>query len=99
MIEAHTYGDSKAAEVLVDLLIKEPLFQAKVGAYWSDYTFTMKEILRADGMAYPVRLHLGDLFFHHMRKIVEDSCLTSEIKTYLMNIIVKHWRQVKAKLK
>lgn len=95
-MEAHTYGGSPAAEVLAKMLTeKYPNLQHKVGAYWSDYTHTMKELDIDSGLTSSVKENLRDLFHHSMVKTVEESGMPDEVRSFLRNIMVKRWRQTK----
>ena len=95
MLEAHTYGDSKAAEVLADMLSQDSYFTRKVGRYWGDYTYTLDQLRQHTGIDNRVRKHLGSLFHDDMMKKLDESNLPEKIRTYLKNIMVKRWRQIK----
>ena len=94
IMEAHTFGDSEAAEVLVKELENYPQFKSKVGSYWCDYTFTLNELAKSN-MDTKVIEHLCSLFGQFSRKTINDSSLPTVLKTFLRNIMVKRMRQMK----
>jgi len=96
--EHHTYGSSKAAEVLAKLLLSNTDDVRSVGRHWGDYTHTMAELCKAEGTNTAVRLHLSDLFHHDMMHTLDACNLDIDVRTYLKNVMAAKWKQTKKKL-
>jgi hypothetical protein len=98
-MESHTYGGSKAAEVLVDILDnKYPHLKRKVGAYWSDYSFTMNQLDRDCDLNHCVKENLCSLFYQDMMKTVGESGMPSEVISFLRNVMSKRWRELRKRI-
>ena len=97
-MEAHTYGGSKAAEILVELLEINPIDARYVGRYWADFSRTMNEIENAEGMEYKTKIHLSELFYKDTVDFLNRNNLQINVRTYLKNIMVTRCKQLKLSL-
>ena len=97
-LDSHTYGNSKAAEVLAKLLKKYDYNVRAVGRHWGDYSHTMTELCKWVRMDTAVRLHLADLFHHDMMNTLDECNLETDVRTYLKNVMAAKWKQTQKKL-
>jgi len=86
-MDSHTYGNTKAAEILVEMLDRDPDYKHKVGKYWCDYSRTISQLLTANSMTNDVRIHLTDLFYYHTMDTLDATTLPEDIRTYLKNVM------------
>lgn len=92
-LDKNTYGGSKAAEVLVDLIGDNKSLKKKVGRMWAEYAFTMNEILGAP-MKNKCRRRLIFAYYRDVEKTLDQTELPTKIKSHLKNIMTRHKRLV-----
>ena len=86
-LEAHTFGGSRAAEVLVDMLNqnKDNKAARHVCSLWTRYSQGMREIDRnIKGKHF--RDKFMDLWFKHCEEQIGKSELTDKCKSFLINL-------------
>ena len=94
MMDAASYGGSKASKCLVEILGREAnsKYTRKVGNYYNEFT-TMANALFYSNLSYEHKLVLCQIWKEKCIKNVKDSTsITDEIKRFLCNVLVMKWR-------
>ena len=83
MLDPRTFGGSRAAEVLVEIL-KTHDFKTirKIGRFWSYYTETLSELTKLNSK---VAIRISGVVYH--KAITDTDVFSSDIKTFLRNIV------------
>jgi len=96
MLDDNTYGNSKAATILVEILKKEnnPKYTRKVGVYFNEFANMANALFNSN---------LPNEYKTSLCQIWKDKCIDNinnsmsindEIKRFLCNIIVMKWRMM-----
>jgi len=100
-MDAGTYGDSKAAHILVKILEKEasPKYIRKVGNYYNEFTNVVNDLYFSN-LSNGHKILLCHIWKEKCIESVNRSqSITEEIKRFLCNILVMKWRQAERDFK
>lgn len=82
VVEAHTYGKSRAAEVLADLLRNNQQECWRVGKKWAAFTHLMNSV-RKSNMNASTKRHFYDLLYGRFKKLDSN---VEKINSYYANV-------------